>query len=170
MFNLGYMHEFGVGTDKDLKLARKFYQMAKHTQPDAFVPVFIACLWLKAHEMWDAALPWVPEMLLPFWQRTLSLKPPYTTVFGRWGGVLKSMLPTHELLRAEALFGRVFRALHLHDLITALLGDGSNGSSRDPEDDSSETALLIGLVIVLVLVLRARQQRAAARVAGVQVR
>jgi len=32
MFNLGFMHEFGVGVQKDLKLARKFYDMAKHTQ------------------------------------------------------------------------------------------------------------------------------------------
>ena len=31
-FNLGFMHEFGVGVQKDLKLARKYYLMAKHTQ------------------------------------------------------------------------------------------------------------------------------------------
>lgn len=32
MFNLGFMHEFGVGVPKDLQLALRFYNMAKHTQ------------------------------------------------------------------------------------------------------------------------------------------
>lgn len=32
MFNLGFMHEFGVGVYKDLRLAGKFYNMAGHTQ------------------------------------------------------------------------------------------------------------------------------------------
>lgn len=32
MFNLGFMHEFGVGVPQDLQLAKRFYNMAKHTQ------------------------------------------------------------------------------------------------------------------------------------------
>ena len=27
MFNLGFVHEFGVGVQKDLQLARRFYQV-----------------------------------------------------------------------------------------------------------------------------------------------
>ena len=73
--------------------------MAKHAQPDAFVPVLIASAWLSVHEMWDAALPLVPIGLRPAWERMLVLHPPYTTVLGRWGDVLQSVLPTHELLQ-----------------------------------------------------------------------
>jgi hypothetical protein len=31
MFNLGFMHEFGAGVPQDLQLAKRFYDMARHT-------------------------------------------------------------------------------------------------------------------------------------------
>lgn len=155
--------------------------MAKHTQPDATLPVLVASAWLWAHELADAVVErLVPERLRPGWRRALSLRPPHTTVFGGLGARLAALgvTPTAGLLRAEALVGRV--AGPALGMLTAMLpasltgsgggggaaarragGFGSGGGAE--EEDSSETTLLIGLVIVLVLVLRARQQRAAAR-------
>ncbi len=51
MFNLGFMHEFGVGVPKDLHLARKFYSMAQHTQVDGACDPWRrgACV----HEWWE---------------------------------------------------------------------------------------------------------------------
>lgn len=42
MFNLGYMHEQGLGMKQDIYLAKRFYDMAADTSPDAQVPVAIA--------------------------------------------------------------------------------------------------------------------------------
>lgn len=39
MFNLGYMHEQGLGMEKDIHLAKRCYDLAAETSPDAKVPV-----------------------------------------------------------------------------------------------------------------------------------
>lgn len=49
MFNLGDMHERGVGLPKDLHLAKRYYDMALSTDPKAFVPVRLALLKLCLH-------------------------------------------------------------------------------------------------------------------------
>ncbi|KAL4656376.1 hypothetical protein GN956_G6474 [Arapaima gigas] len=41
-FNLGYMHEKGLGIQQDTFLAKRFYDMAAEASPDAQVPVFLA--------------------------------------------------------------------------------------------------------------------------------
>ena len=33
MFNLGYMHEYGLGVKPDLHLAKRYYDMAIETNP-----------------------------------------------------------------------------------------------------------------------------------------
>lgn len=42
MFNLGYMHEQGLGMIKDMHLAKRCYDLAAETSPDAKVPVALA--------------------------------------------------------------------------------------------------------------------------------
>ncbi|KAK5664841.1 ERAD-associated protein [Batrachochytrium dendrobatidis] len=42
MYNLGYMHEHGLGAIKDLHLAKRWYDMALSTNPSAFIAVHIA--------------------------------------------------------------------------------------------------------------------------------
>ena len=37
MFNLGYMHELGLGMKRDIHLAKRFYDMAAETSVDAKV-------------------------------------------------------------------------------------------------------------------------------------
>ncbi|XP_028409740.1 protein sel-1 homolog 1-like isoform X2 [Dendronephthya gigantea] len=42
MFNLGYMHERGLGMKQDVHLAKRFYDMAAEASPDAQAPVTLA--------------------------------------------------------------------------------------------------------------------------------
>ncbi|XP_042906685.1 protein sel-1 homolog 1 [Parasteatoda tepidariorum] len=42
MFNLGYMHEQGLGMKKDIHLAKRYYDQAAETSTDAQVPVALA--------------------------------------------------------------------------------------------------------------------------------
>ena len=50
MFNLGAMHEHGLGLPKDLHLAKRYYDMAPSTDPKAFAPVKLALWKLQAHK------------------------------------------------------------------------------------------------------------------------
>lgn len=43
MFNLGYMHEQGLGLGKDLHLAKRYYDMAIETSADAKVLGSASC-------------------------------------------------------------------------------------------------------------------------------
>lgn len=47
MFNLGYMHEQGLGMQKDWHLAKRCYDLAAETNADAKVPVALALLKLS---------------------------------------------------------------------------------------------------------------------------
>ncbi|ELW69957.1 Protein sel-1 like protein 2 [Tupaia chinensis] len=47
MFNLAYMYEHGLGIAKDIHLARRLYDMAAQTSPDAHIPVFFALVKLE---------------------------------------------------------------------------------------------------------------------------
>lgn len=47
MFNLGYMHEQGLGMEKDIHLAKRCYDLAAETSTDAKVPVALALLKLN---------------------------------------------------------------------------------------------------------------------------
>ncbi|WAR18848.1 SE1L1-like protein [Mya arenaria] len=44
MFNLGYMHENGLGLKQDVHLAKRFYDMASETSGEAYIPVTLALL------------------------------------------------------------------------------------------------------------------------------
>lgn len=47
MFNLGYMHEQGLGMQKDWHLAKRCYDLAAETSADAKVPVALALIKLS---------------------------------------------------------------------------------------------------------------------------
>lgn len=47
MFNLGFMHEQGLGMSKDIHLAKRCYDLAAETSVDAKVPVTLALLKLN---------------------------------------------------------------------------------------------------------------------------
>lgn len=47
MFNLGYMHEQGLGMKKDWHLAKRCYDLAAETSNDAKVPVSLALMKLQ---------------------------------------------------------------------------------------------------------------------------
>lgn len=47
MFNLGYMHERGLGLAKDRHLAKRCYDLAADASPDARIPVALALIKLS---------------------------------------------------------------------------------------------------------------------------
>eukprot|EP01113_Clastostelium_recurvatum_P029831 TRINITY_DN3608_c0_g1_i1.p1 TRINITY_DN3608_c0_g1~~TRINITY_DN3608_c0_g1_i1.p1 ORF type:complete len:716 (-),score=161.54 TRINITY_DN3608_c0_g1_i1:8-1849(-) len=53
MFNLGYMHQYGKGKPKDLFLAKRYYDMALSSNPEAYLPVGLALIGLAGHFAYD---------------------------------------------------------------------------------------------------------------------
>ncbi|KAG2433559.1 hypothetical protein HYH02_012676 [Chlamydomonas schloesseri] len=154
MFNLGFMHEFGVGVPQDLQLAKRFYNMAKHTQADAFLPVALANGWLQLHVWWDKLRPLLPSSpyLDPIWNSVFALHPPHTSLFGPWVARAQRLLPNLALFQAEVALWRWMDVAGLGALGGVLqLGD------------AGESVMLLALLGGLALVVRLRRRRAEAR-------
>ena len=58
MFNIAFMHQFGIGLRKDFHLAERYYDMAVATDYRAFAPSQLALIGLQLHRILDGeALP-----------------------------------------------------------------------------------------------------------------
>jgi SEL1 protein len=53
MWNLGWMHENGIGIEQDFHLAKRFYDQALETNREAYLPVKLALLKLRARSAWN---------------------------------------------------------------------------------------------------------------------
>lgn len=56
MWNLGWMHENGIGVTKDFHLAKRYYDLAFDTNAEATLPVTISLLKLYARSLWEAVV------------------------------------------------------------------------------------------------------------------
>jgi SEL1 protein len=52
-WNLGWMHENGIGIEQDFHLAKRFYDHALETNKEAFLPVTLALFKLRARSFWN---------------------------------------------------------------------------------------------------------------------
>ena len=52
-FNLGYMHEHGLGLPKDLHLAKRYYEQSARGGGGSYLPGTLAVSWLWVHQLWD---------------------------------------------------------------------------------------------------------------------
>ena len=53
LYNLGWMHENGVGLNQDYHLAKRFYDSALETNDEAYLPVALSLLKLRAKSAWN---------------------------------------------------------------------------------------------------------------------
>jgi len=53
MWNLGWMHENGVGLEQDFHLAKRFYDQALETNKEAYLPVKLSLIKLRARSWWN---------------------------------------------------------------------------------------------------------------------
>jgi SEL1 protein len=54
MWNLGWMHENGIGIDQDFHLAKRHYDLALETNPrEAYLPVILALYKLRIRSWWN---------------------------------------------------------------------------------------------------------------------
>ena len=53
LYNLGWMHENGVGLTQDFHLAKRYYDFALETNKEAYLPVTLSLLKLRARSAWN---------------------------------------------------------------------------------------------------------------------
>ncbi|TLS23517.1 uncharacterized protein PpBr36_05715 [Pyricularia pennisetigena] len=53
LYNLGWMHEHGIGLDQDYHLAKRYYDEALMTNDEAYLPVTLALFKLRAKSAWN---------------------------------------------------------------------------------------------------------------------
>jgi len=53
LYNLGWMHENGVGLTQDFHLAKRFYDQALETNDEAYLPVILSLLKLRLRSAWN---------------------------------------------------------------------------------------------------------------------
>merc|ERR1712179_559087 len=58
MFNLGYMHEHGIGLPHDMDLAKRYYDQALSSDEQALVPVTLALIKLSVHAIYLELSNW----------------------------------------------------------------------------------------------------------------
>merc|ERR1712137_765682 len=61
-FNLAYMYEQGIGIARDLHLAKRYYDLASETSPEAAIPVAIAMIHLRGLLLVDTLSSFDPLM------------------------------------------------------------------------------------------------------------
>ncbi|MCJ1322673.1 ERAD-associated protein [Xylographa vitiligo] len=53
MWNLGWMHENGIGVDQDYHLAKRYYDLALETNQESYLPVKLSLLKLRMRSFWN---------------------------------------------------------------------------------------------------------------------
>jgi SEL1 protein len=53
LYNLGWMHENGVGLTQDFHLAKRFYDQALETNDEAYLAVILGLLKLRLRSAWN---------------------------------------------------------------------------------------------------------------------
>jgi SEL1 protein len=53
LYNLGWMHEHGIGLNQDYHLAKRYYDAALATNEEAYLPVSLSLLKLRAKSWWN---------------------------------------------------------------------------------------------------------------------
>ncbi|XP_024591214.1 protein sel-1 homolog 2 [Neophocaena asiaeorientalis asiaeorientalis] len=81
MFNLAYMYEHGLGIAKDVLLARRLYDMAAQTSPDAHIPVFLALTKLETVHLFRDILFFNQFTMRWKWMKLDNTLGPYWDLF-----------------------------------------------------------------------------------------
>ena len=64
LFNLAYMHQYGLGMPRDLFIAKRYYDQAMEAGPGAYLPNVLAVSWLRIHQAWNFARSKLPDSIV----------------------------------------------------------------------------------------------------------
>lgn len=146
MWNLGWMHENGVGIEQDFHLAKRFYDQALETNSEAYLPVKMALLKLRARSWWNG----ITRGNIKGIQDEPSEKK--SRSFSQW---LSDFLEADAAYYAEQYEPDDWDATH------EPMPGGDDFYDEEIDDGVFETLLILGLAAALAALVWYRQLRAA---------
>lgn len=84
-WNLGWMHELGIGVAKDYHLAKRYYDLALVTGPEAFLPVKLSLIRLHIKSYWNWLSGGKIQGIIQESEPKRTLKEYWETFWKKWG-------------------------------------------------------------------------------------
>ena len=145
MWNLGWMHENGVGIDQDFHLAKRFYDQALETNKEAYLPVKLSLWKLRWRSWWNSvthgSIHGIEDDAEPRKRRTLM----------EW---------LNEFLENDAkMYEAEFEADDWDSQHEGMPGGDEYWDDVEIDDDLLVTLLIGGLVAALGFLVYYRQQQ-----------
>ncbi|KAI1077648.1 HCP-like protein [Whalleya microplaca] len=152
LYNLGWMHENGIGQTQDFHLAKRYYDQALETNEEAYLPVTLSLLKLRVRSAWN------------------------TFTHGRINSIQDEPSPRKDwslsewianfLQEDENYYNEMYTEYYDDDAITGSDGQPGGGGGDGLEDDDLdgvlESLIILGLVgaILFLMYYRAQRQQA----------
>lgn len=141
LYNLGWMHEYGIGLDQDYHLAKRYYDEALMTNDEAYLPVTLALLKLRVKSAWN------------------------TLTNGRINSIQDDPAPAKDWSLSEwiANFLQEDRFIYdegqLEDSYDQTMPGADSPLPEELEEGLTETFIILGLAAALAFLVYYRQQR-----------
>ncbi|KAF1347752.1 hypothetical protein BDV97DRAFT_299392 [Delphinella strobiligena] len=147
MWNLGWMHENGIGIEQDFHLAKRFYDQALETNTEAYLPVKLSLAKLRLRSWWNGVsggtVNSIRDEPATKHQRTLS----------QW---------LNDFIEADAHHADAYEAddwEHSHQPSEHMPGVADDFFDEEIDDGLLEMFVIVGLAGALALLIYYRQQR-----------
>ncbi|KAH7375904.1 hypothetical protein B0T11DRAFT_271198 [Plectosphaerella cucumerina] len=141
LWNLGWMHENGIGLTQDFHLAKRYYDQALEVNDEAYLPVSLSLLKLRVRSAWN------------------------TLTHGPIHSIQDDPEPKKEWSLGEWIANFIRDDPNPHqyyddDDYVDIYGDGNASPEGDyfDDDDLTESLLIVFLALSLVILLYYRQQ------------
>ncbi|KAK4673120.1 ERAD-associated protein [Podospora pseudopauciseta] len=151
MYNLGWMHEHGVGLQQDYHLAKRHYDAAYEINEEAYLPVSLSLLKLRAKSAWNTFTNGAINSIRdePVEKKHWSLR--------EW---------INNFLQEENAAGQLYDDYYSDEYYDEAAA-GQNGAGQMPggdgpdfdEDGVLDSLIIMGLVVSLAFLLFYRAQR-----------
>ncbi|KAK3362636.1 hypothetical protein B0T25DRAFT_490706 [Lasiosphaeria hispida] len=142
LYNLGWMHENGVGLNQDYHLAKRYYDEALTTNDEAYLPVTLSLLKLRARSAWNT----ITNGRINSIQDEPALEKDWS--LSEW---------ITNFLQDDMMY---YEGDEQYDVIyDDGMPGGDGGGYGDLDDGIIESIVILGLVTALVFLVMYRQQR-----------
>ncbi|TPX09304.1 uncharacterized protein E0L32_009496 [Thyridium curvatum] len=140
LYNLGWMHENGVGLNQDYHLAKRYYDAALATNEEAYLPVTLSLLKLRARSAWNTFTHGRINSI----QDEPAVKKDWS--FSEW---IANFLSDENLYWDD----------DFDDYDSSMPGGDGGAMPEDIDDGVMESLVIVGLAAALAFLVYYRQQR-----------
>ncbi|KAI9658447.1 MAG: ERAD-associated protein [Trizodia sp. TS-e1964] len=145
-WNLGWMHENGIGVEQDFHLAKRYYDMALESNQEAYLPVSLSLIKLRMRSFWNTITRGQVKSIQPEPEEDNKWS------FGEWiQHFIQGDGTDYYADDGDPADPSFYSSEHMHA--------GEDDYYDAAEDGMVESTLIVGLAAALAFLLYYRQQR-----------